>query len=108
MQFTPIEYRQKIVQSVYDNLIDGGAFIVVEKVLGNTNEIDEILVDEYYRIKSENLYTQEQIQSKRKSLEGVLVPITARWNEDLLKSVGFRKVDCFWRYLNFAGWIAIK
>lgn len=108
LQFTPIEYRQKIVQSVYDNLIDGGAFIVVEKVLGNTNEIDEILVDEYYRIKSENLYTQEQIQSKRKSLEGVLVPITARWNEDLLKSVGFRKVDCFWRYLNFAGWIAIK
>ena len=108
LQFTPIEYRQKIVQSIYDNLTEGGAFIVVEKVLGNTNEIDELLVNEYYRIKSENLYTQEQIQSKRKSLEGVLIPITARWNEDLLKSVGFRKVDCFWRYLNFAGWIAIK
>lgn len=108
LQFTPIEYRQKIVQSIYDNLGAGGAFIIVEKVLGNTNEIDSLFVDEYYRMKSENAYTQEQIQSKRKSLEGVLVPITARWNEDLLQSVGFRKVDCFWRCLNFAGWLAIK
>ena len=108
LQFTPIEYRQKIVQSIYDNLTDGGAFIIVEKVLGNTNEIDSLMVDEYYRMKSENAYTQEQIQSKRKSLEGVLVPITARWNEDMLHSVGFRKVDCFWRCLNFAGWLAIK
>lgn len=108
IQFTPIEYRQKIVQSIYDSLNKGGAFVFVEKVLGNTNEIDTALVDEYYRIKSENAYTQEQIQSKRKSLEGVLVPITANWNEDLLKSVGFRNIDCFWRCLNFAGWIAIK
>lgn len=108
LQFTPIEYRQKIVQSIYDNLVDGGAFILVEKVLGNTNEIDELMVSEYYRMKSENAYTQEQIKSKRKSLEGVLVPITAHWNEDLLHSVGFRKVDCFWRCLNFAGWLCIK
>jgi len=54
------------------------------------------------------LHPQEQIASKRKSLEGVLVPITARWNEDMLKAAGFRKIDCFWRNLNFAGWIAIK
>lgn len=108
IQFVPIEYRQKIIQSIYDNLIDGGAFIFVEKVLGNTNEIDELFVKEYYKIKSENAYTWEQIKDKRKSLEGVLVPVTARWNEDLLKQVGFRKVDCFYRFLNFAGWIGIK
>lgn len=108
LQFTPIEYRHKILSSIYDSLIEGGAVIVVEKVLGNTYEIDSALVDEYYKIKSDNAYTQEQIQSKRKSLEGVLVPITARWNEDLLKETGFRQVDCFWRFLNFAGWVAIK
>lgn len=108
LQFTPIEYRHKIVKSVYDTLVPGGAFILVEKVLGSTSEIDEMFVKEYYNIKSENLYTQEQIQSKRKSLEGVLVPITESWNVELLKSVGFTKIDCFWRYLNFCGIIAIK
>ena len=108
VQFTPIEYRQKIVSSIYESLCEGGAFIFVEKVLGNTYEIDDLMVQEYYSIKTENAYTQEQIETKRKSLEGVLVPITANWNESLLLSAGFRKIDCFWRFLNFAGWIAIK
>ena len=49
-----------------------------------------------------------QIRDKRKSLEGVLVPVTAKWNEDILRQCGFRKVDCFWRCLNFAAWVAIK
>jgi tRNA (cmo5U34)-methyltransferase len=42
------------------------------------------------------------------SLEGVLVPVTARWNEELLHQEGFASVDCFWRHLNFAGWVAVK
>lgn len=108
LQFTPIEYRQKIIQSVYDSLEPGGALILVEKVLGNDFALDSMMVDEYYRIKAENAYTQEQISAKRKSLEGVLVPITAHWNEQMLRDAGFRHIDCFWRYLNFAGWVAIK
>lgn len=97
-----------MLQQIYNNLIDGGALIIVEKVLGNTYEIDEIMVNEYYKLKADNLYTQEQIKAKRKSLEGVLMPLTENWNINLLKETGFKKIDCFWRYLNFAGWIAIK
>lgn len=108
LQFTPIEYRHKIIKSIYDSLTPDGVFIIVEKVLGNTSEIDELFVKQYYEMKSDNAYTQEQILSKRKSLEGVLVPITAKWNEDLLRETGFKQTDCFWRHLNFAGWIARK
>lgn len=108
LQFVPIEYRQKIVNGIYNTLSPGGALILVEKVLGNTYDLDKRFVNEYYKIKSENAYTQEQIQAKRKALEGVLVPITAAWNEDMLKEVGFTEVDCFWRCLNFAGWVAVK
>ena len=108
LQFTPIEYRQKIVDSVYKALNTDGAFILVEKVLGSSYRIDNVLIDEYYNIKRDNLYTEEQISAKRKSLEGVLVPITSDWNYQLLKSSGFKEIDCFWRYLNFAGWIAVK
>ena len=108
LQFTPIEYRQKIIQSIYDSLTPGGALILVEKVLGSSYNMDSMMVDEYYKLKAENAYTQEQISAKRKSLEGVLVPITAKWNEDMLKEAGFKEVDCFWRYLNFAGWVAVK
>lgn len=108
LQFTPIEYRQNILGNIYDSLERGGALVIVEKVLGNSAEIDNIFVDEYYNIKKDNGYTQELIAAKRKSLEGVLVPITAHFNEELLRIVGFKKIDCFWRCLNFAGWVAIK
>lgn len=63
---------------------------------------------EYYDLKREHRYTEEQIRDKRKSLEGVLVPVTESWNLDLLHTAGFKKVECFWRYLNFAGWLAVK
>lgn len=108
LQFTPIEYRQKIVQSIYDSLLEGGALVLIEKVLGYNSLIDDVLVREYYKVKRGNAYTEEQIQDKRKSLEGVLVPITAQWNEELLRSCGFTQIDCYWRYLNFAAWVAVK
>ena len=108
LQFIPIEYRQRIVRSIYNSLVPGGAFVLVEKVLGASAEIDTLMVDRYYALKGENGYSPEQIERKRLSLEGVLVPVTAKWNEELLNMAGFRYVDCFWRWMNFAGWIAIK
>ncbi len=108
LQFTPIEYRHNIVKNVYNNLNKGGALILVEKVLGSTSDIDNLLVNKYYEMKKEHQYTEKQIRDKRKSLEGVLVPIAAEWNEDLLRKAGFEQIDCFWKCLNFCGWIAIK
>ncbi|GAB7188362.1 hypothetical protein ATKI12_8193 [Kitasatospora sp. Ki12] len=29
-------------------------------------------------------------------------------NVELLGQAGFQRVDCFWRWMNFAGWIAVK
>ncbi len=108
LQFTPIEYRQQIVESIFERLRPGGAFIFVEKVLGSTATIDATMVDAYYDGKRASGYSDEEIARKRHSLEGVLVPVTARWNEELLRSAGFSDVDCFWRSLNFAGWLAVR
>jgi tRNA (cmo5U34)-methyltransferase len=107
-QFVPIEHRQRVISAVYRNTVPGGAFLIVEKVLGATASIDEHMVARYYDLKARNGYSREDIDRKRLSLEGVLVPVTARWNEDLLRSAGFAEVDCFWRWMNFAGWVAIK
>ena len=108
LQFTPIEYRQQIITSIYNTLNRGGALILVEKMLGADAQMDNMLVQEYYKLKGENQYTQEQIAAKRKSLEGVLVPVTEKWNIDLLKTAGFSHIECFWRCLNFAGFVAVK
>lgn len=108
LQFTPIEYRQHILKSIYDHTLPGGALILVEKVLGADADLDRLMVDLYYQLKAGNGYSQEQIERKRLALEGVLVPVTAKWNEDLLRATGFRSYDTFWRWMNFAGWVAVK
>ena len=108
IQFTPIEYRQRIIQNIYDHTLPGGAVIMVEKILGANADIDNLMVELYYDMKADNGYPEEAIERKRLSLEGVLVPVTAKWNEELLRMAGFQTVDCFWRWMNFAGWIAVK
>jgi tRNA (cmo5U34)-methyltransferase len=108
IQFTPIEYRQRIMQRIAEHTVPGGGVILVEKVLGSSAQFEELLTRRYYTLKAMNGYTTEQIERKRLALEGVLVPVAARWNEDLLREAGFKQVECFWRWCNFAGWIAIK
>lgn len=108
LMFTPINYRQGIVSRVFDCLAPGGAFVLVEKVLGEGATIDALQVDLYHAMKEQNGYTREEIDRKRLALEGVQVPVTARWNEELLRGAGFRQVDCFWRWMNFAAWVAVK
>ena len=108
LQFIPIEYRQKILFLAFSKLKPGGVFIIVEKILGRDATLNDLFVELYYKIKGSNGYTEEQINTKRISLEGVLVPVTADWNEQLLLNAGFKHVECFWRSLNFAGWIGQK
>lgn len=108
LMFTPINYRLMILDGVYRALKPGGAFILVEKLLGGSAKIDYLMVNRYHRMKAENGYSQEEIERKKLALEGVQVPLTAQWNEEALKMAGFKQVDCFWRWMSFAGWIAIK
>lgn len=108
LQFIPIEYRQQIIQRVFDTTIPGGAFLLVEKVLGSDSFTNQMLIETYLNRKGQNGYTAEQIQRKRESLEGVLVPVTADWNLELLRSAGFKNIECYWRHLNFSAWIAVK
>lgn len=53
-------------------------------------------------------YNPRDISEEALSLEGVLVPLTSEFNEILFRQAGFKCYDCFWRWMNFAGWVLIK
>lgn len=108
LQFVPVEDRRRILRTVYEKTVLGGACILVEKVLGADAELDLTMVDLYHRMKARHGYSVEEIESKRRALQGVLVPLTARRNEEMLAEAGFNQIDCFWRWMNFAGWVALK
>lgn len=108
LQFIPIEHRHRVVQEVFDHTVRGGAFVLVEKVIGGSARLNALFADVYRDRKRASGYSDEAIDRKRLSLEGVLVPITAAWNESMLREAGFAEVECFWRWANFAAWIAVR
>ena len=108
IMFIPINRRLSVISDIYDHLAPKGAFIMVEKIIGETSEVDALMVAEYYAMKTDNGYSLEAIERKRLSLQGALIPLTGQMNESMLQSAGFSTVECFWRWMNFAAWIAIK
>jgi tRNA (cmo5U34)-methyltransferase len=108
LQFTPIEHGQPILRDAFKSTVPGGVLVIIEKILGSSAELNASMVELYHAQKRQNGYTTDEIERKRLSLEGILVPVTARWNEELLRGAGFNEIDCFCRWMNFSGWIARK
>lgn len=108
LQFIPVEHRRRVVRSVYEALRPGGAFIVAEKVLGESAVTQASFVELYHRFKQRQGYSREEVDRKALSLEGRLVPNTAHENVAMLQAAGFRDIECVWRWVNFAAWVAVK
>jgi tRNA (cmo5U34)-methyltransferase len=108
LQFMRPQARLRVMRAARDALKQGGVFILVEKVLAETWRMNGVLTAEYELRKEGAGYSRAEIDAKRRSLHGVLVPWTARKNEKALEEAGFRDVECVWRSLNFACWAAIK
>lgn len=107
MMFVPVNYRPQLFYEAGLRTCQGGAFILVEKVVGPNGPIDDVLQANYHRLKTMSGYTPEDIERKRLSLEGTLVPLTASMNEMFLKE-HFGSVDCFWAWGPFRAWLAVK
>jgi tRNA (cmo5U34)-methyltransferase len=108
LQFIPLEFRQRILADIYASTLPGGGLIVVEKITGQGSQLHKQFGDLYHAHKNANGYSFHEIEKKRLALENVLVPLTARWNEELLRAAGFAEVDMFWKWMNFAGFIAVR
>ena len=84
-----------------------GCLIVVEKVLGEDSVFNRQFIKYYYDMKRRHGYSEMEISQKREALENVLIPYKLLENRELLLNSGFRAVDVFFKWYNFAGIIAI-
>ena len=85
-----------------------GRYSARRLILGETAGVHDLFTERCHALKSEHGYSGNDITVKPQSLEGVLVPVAARWNEQMLEAAGFRQIARFWRWMNFAGWLAVK
>ena len=104
----PIE-RQEVLRKIYYSLEKGGCIILLEKILSNDKYFNRTFIDIYHEYKFlKQGYSNIEIQKKREALENVLIPYKADENMELLRKVGFKKVEIFYRWFNWAGFIAVK
>ena len=108
LQFAPPEKRATLLRKIFKSLRPGGAFILVEKVLGESQGLNEVFIRQYHDLKRERGYSRLEIARKREALENVLVPFKPSRNVKLLHSAGFKNVDIFFKWFNFAGYLAVK
>ena len=108
LQFIRPLLRDTLIKKIYNALVPGGCLIIIEKVLGNETTLNRLFVELYYDFKKKNNYSELEITQKREALENVLIPYRTDENISLLKRNGFELVELFFRWYNFAGFIAIK
>ncbi len=108
LQFVRPLQRESLVRRIYEGLNSDGCFILVEKVLGNNSMFNRFYVEIYSEFKKLQGYSDKEINQKREALENVLIPYRLDENTDLLNRCGFETVDLFFKWYNFAGFIAVK
>ena len=108
MQFIPVASRNTVIQNIYNALCSKGVLLITEKVIHQDNAMTQLQQDVYYRYKKDNGYSNLEISQKRDALENVLMPETIEAHIDRFRNVGFKAVDIFHKWFNFASFICIK
>ncbi len=108
LQFVKLDNRPNLLQSIYNGLVSDGSLILIEKVKSEISDLNKTFIEFHHQFKEENGYSKLEISQKREALENVLIPWTVEQNSELIKSAGFSTVDLFFKWNNFAGFIALK
>lgn len=101
IQFLPIYQRMKIMHNIYENLYEGGAFILVEKTLATTPFIQSIFTHLHYEDKLQKGLSPLEVLQKEESLRGVMTPISVEDYLAMLQHIGF-VVDIIIKLYKFA------
>ncbi len=108
LQFIAPDKRNSFIQNIYNGLVSGGILILTEKLTHKDPIISEVQQKYYEQFKRENGYSDLEINQKREALEDVLFPETLEKHDRRIKGAGFKTVDVWLKWFNFASMIAIK
>lgn len=108
LQFLPVDERADMISKIHAGMIDGGVFVLSEKVVDEDPQVEEMLVELHHEFKRRNAYSDLEISRKRAALENVLIPDTVAAHKQRLNDAGFRHSGTWLRYFNFISIVAIK
>lgn len=108
LQFIRPMLRRDFITRLADTLPAGGLLFLSEKIISSHSRLNRTFIDLYHNFKREQGYSELEIAAKREALENVLIPFTPEENSRLLEESGFQEVEMFFRWINFASFVAMK
>ncbi len=108
LQFVRPINRDRLLKSIYNGLVPGGAVIIIEKIIAEDSTFNRDFIKYYYDMKRRNNYSEMEISQKREALENVLIPYKLSENIIMLREAGFSQCEIFFKWYNFSGFIAKK
>lgn len=108
LQFVRPINRESLLKTIFDGIVPGGALIVIEKILAEDSAFNRDFIKYYYDMKRRNHYSEMEIAQKREALENVLIPYRLSENITLMRNAGFSHCEVFFKWYNFAGFVAKK
>lgn len=107
LQFAPPGERARLLKTLADSLLPGGALVLSEKTATSEDGVEELYRDVHDAFRQSNGYSSTEISRKREALERVLVPETAERYAAMLEGAGLFPLEWF-RCLQFVSWVARK
>lgn len=108
LQFIPLEQRENVLKRIYASLKPGGVLLLSEKIIGENEIKDNLLIDLHHDFKRHNGYSELEISQKRTAIENVMRPNTLSAHLERLEKVGFSQTQVWYQCFNFCSLIAIK
>ncbi len=108
LQFIRPLQRQAFLARICDSLRPGGVLLISEKVISHEPRLNREYIAIYHAFKKSRGYSELEIAKKREALENVLIPFSVDENLAMLKKAGFTSVETYFRWFNFASFVAIK
>lgn len=108
LQFIRPLQREAFLKNIFDNLRPGGILLISEKVISHDRRLNREYIEIYHRLKKSRGYSELEIAKKREALENVLIPFSAEENTAMLSKAGFVSVETYFRWFNFASFVAVK
>ena len=106
-QIIPKRDNLRLMQKIYDNLVDGGAFVCSEKIFSKNAKVQDMMDSLYYDFKKKS-FSEKEILDKEQELRHLAKNTTETLLINQLRNIGFRGIQVFWRNFNFIGVLAMK
>jgi len=108
LPFFTKQKQEELIKKIYRSLNNNGAAIFLNKSISKHPQFENIFNQIYFDFKLNQGISASDVLKKTQSLRSSHTISTTEEDFEFLKKTGFKKIDIFFKYLNFTGFLVEK